>query len=114
MKKLLQLLLRIALGAAVGIYVISLLKRTCMKLIHKQSGFVVAQQQDTALKINDPFLEKELKIKGITIPVALRKDYDGKSVIMMDDPLFPKAFKEVYMKLSMKEEMYQWTDNSHS
>ena len=113
-KKLLQWTLRACLCALVAFYTLSLLKRTCMQLIHKKTGFVVAEENRTALAIKDPFLLKDLQISGISIPSALRGQYEGKANIKMDDPLFPKAFKEVYLKLQMKEGMYEWKENPPS
>lgn len=95
-----------------GLIYISLFQRTSMKLIHKTTGFVVAHEQGQSLKINDPFLAKELNLKGIAIPSPLRANYDGKSVIRMDDPLFAKAFREVYLKINMGEASYEWKDKA--
>lgn len=100
------------MGAAVGLFVISLVVRTCMKLIHKNTGYVVAEQSGSALVINDPFIQKELKLKGIQIPPALRSQYDGKSIIRMDDPLFAKAFKEVYLKMHSNQTSFEWTEKN--
>ena len=79
-----------------------------MKLIHKTTGFVVAQMQGESLQINDPFLAKELKLKGIAIPAPLRNQFDGKAVVRMGELLFAKAFREVYLKINMGEGSYEW------
>lgn len=113
-KKMAQWTLRVSICAVVAFYTLSLLKRSCMQLIHKQTGFVVAEEKTMAFAVKDPFLRKDLEINGITIPAPLRAQYEGKSVVKMSDPLFPKAFKEVYMKLHMKEGLYEWREEPPS
>ncbi len=85
-----------------------------MKLIHKSTGFVVAEIQDGSIQIKDPFLAKELQLKGISIPIPLRSEFDGKSAIRMGDPLFVKAFREVYLRINMDEGSYEWSSTASS
>jgi len=107
-----KVFLWIGLGAIMGFICTSLFQRTSMKLIHKTTGFVVAQEQGQSLQINDPFLEKELKLKGIAIPAPLRAQFDGKAVVRVGDPLFAKAFREVYLRINMGEGSYEWKDKA--
>ena len=85
-----------------------------MKLIHKTTRFVVAEMDNKSITIKDPFLEKELKLKGIKIPQVLKDQFEGKTAVKMGDPLFPKAFKEIYLKLNMGETSYEWKEESSS
>ena len=114
MKKIKKLFLLIGLGATVGLIFTSLTNRSEMKLIHKTTRFVVAEMDNKSIIIKDPFLEKELKLKGIKIPPVLQNQFEGKTVVKMGDPLFPKAFKEIYLKLNMGESAYEWKEQSSS
>jgi hypothetical protein len=114
MKKIKKLFLLIGLGATVGVTLTSLTNRSEMKLIHKTTRFVVAETDNKSIIIKDPFLEKELKLKGIKIPPVLKDQFEGKAVVKMGDPLFAKAFKEIYLKLNMGESSYEWKEESAS
>lgn len=85
-----------------------------MKLIHKPTRFIVAEMDNNSIIIKDPFLQKELKLKGIKIPPVLKDQFEGKTVVKMGDPLFPKAFKEIYLKLHMEESSYEWKEQRAS
>lgn len=111
MKRFKKTLLWIALAAIVGSIFIPLFQRNTMKLVHKSSGFVVAEKQGRTVSIKDPFLAKELKLKGISIPVPLRDKFEGKAVVRMGDPLFSKAFEEVYLRLNMEGNSYEWKES---
>lgn len=110
MKRFKKTLLWIALAAIVGSIFTPLFQRNTMKLVHKSTGFIVAEKQGRTVSIKDPFLAKELKLKGISIPAPLRDKFGGKAVVKMDDPLFPKAFEEVYLRLNREKSSYEWKE----
>ncbi len=79
-----------------------------MKLVNTQTGYVVVEFQEGKAKFNDRFLEAEMKETGIFIPPISAKDFGGKEVIYLEDPLFEKAFREIYCPLSIANSIYQW------
>lgn len=79
-----------------------------MKLIHLKSKFVVAEYKDSKTIIYDRILEKEMAIRGIAIPPALRREYSGKSAVRTSDKEFQKAFKELYSKEVFNPKNYHW------
>ena len=87
---------------------IQLYPRSAMKLIHKKTGCVIAEQKGDQIYINDPFIEAEIKLKGIAIPSFLSEKFEGKSVVRMGDPLFNKAFKTVYLPFNLKKDAFSW------
>jgi hypothetical protein len=93
---------------AAGLYTLFLLKRTCMDLIHVKSGYVMATTDGDKVTVKDPILYKELSLKGISIPQDKRNAYHEKKVVFMDDPLFPKAFRELYLKKDIDHAEFRW------
>ena len=79
-----------------------------MKLVHAKTGFVVVEFNEGKALFFDRFLEEELKDRGIFIPQAERSQFDGKKVVFPSDPLFEKAFVEVYYPLSIAQSVYKW------
>ena len=79
-----------------------------MRLIHKKSRFNIITLEENTILINDPFLKKELLYKGISIPLYKRSEYGMKSSIKMEDPLFLKAFKEIFVKTRFSDSSYIW------
>jgi hypothetical protein len=79
-----------------------------MKLIHVKSRFVVAEYEGEKTKIHDRILEKEMGIRGIMIPPALRSEYEGKAVVRLIDKEFQKAFKELYSAQAFNPKNYRW------
>jgi len=49
-----------------------------------------------------------MKERGIIIPLSRRADFEGKQSIRLDDPLFYKAFAEIYVPQSIASPIYQW------
>ncbi|MEI8329605.1 MAG: hypothetical protein WCG14_06380 [Chlamydiia bacterium] len=84
--------------------------RNTMKLVHKTTGFVIAEQTGSSVTIKDPLLLMELTMKGVSIPPFKRALFDGKSEVHLNDPLFTIAFKEVYLKLYRNEDLYEWKE----
>lgn len=79
-----------------------------MKLVNTKTGFVVVEFNQGKPVFYDRFLEAEMKETGILIPPALVKLFDNKEVIFMGEPLFEKAFIEVYYPLCIANSVYQW------
>lgn len=79
-----------------------------MKLVNTKTGFIVVEFNQGKAEFHDRFLEAEMKETGILIPPALVKSYANKEVIYFGDPLFEKAFIEVYYPLCIANVLYQW------
>lgn len=81
-----------------------------MKLINTRTAFVVVEFQEGKVHFNDRFLETEMRESGILIPPILKDEFEGKEVIYLNDPLFEKAFKEVYYPFCIAHSLYQWQE----
>lgn len=79
-----------------------------MKLINTKTGFVVVEFKEGKAEFYDRFLEAEMKETGILIPSTWAKEFENKEVIYYGDPLFEKAFIEVYYPLCIANSLYQW------
>ncbi len=79
-----------------------------MKLVNKKSGYVVVEFKDGNAKFNDRFLEAEMKESGILIPPSMVDQFGGKEIIRYEDPLFEKAFQEIYYPLCIQASIYEW------
>ncbi len=79
-----------------------------MKLVNTKTGFVVVEFKSGKAEFFDRFLEAEMKETGIFIPPSMAKDFGGKEMILLGDPLFEKAFVEVYYPLCIANVVYQW------
>jgi hypothetical protein len=79
-----------------------------MKLINQKTGFVIVEFHNALTQINDPYLKKEMEIRGITVPPFLRKSFQGTNRVRLGDRDFQRAFKEIYYELNLDHEVYQW------
>ncbi len=79
-----------------------------MKLVNTDTGFVVVEFKEGKTNFYDRILEAEMKESGIFIPPLKVKDFDGKKVVLLGDPLFEKAFVEIYYPLCIANRLYQW------
>jgi hypothetical protein len=79
-----------------------------MKLVNVKSKFVVAEYQGDKTVFHDRMLEKEMTVRGIVIPPALRSEYGGKASVRLNEKEFQKAFKEIYCKQAFNPQSYQW------
>lgn len=79
-----------------------------MKLINIKTGFVVVEFVNGKAEFHDRFLEKEMEETGILIPPAFAPSFENKEVIFLTDPLFEKAFMEVYYPLCIANAVYRW------
>ena len=79
-----------------------------MKLINTKTGYVVVELTNGKASFHDRFLEVEMKETGILIPPAMADEFEGKEVIYLGEPLFEKAFVEVYYPLCIAHSLYQW------
>jgi len=79
-----------------------------MKLVNVKSGFIVVEFSQGKTRFGDRFLEAEMKKAGVLIPQAKRAEFDGKESILLGDPLFQKAFVEIYVPLYIASPTYQW------
>ncbi len=83
-------------------------KEHTMKLVNVKSGFVVVEYQDEKTVFHDRMLEKEMTIRGIIIPPALRSEYGGKASVRLNEKEFQKAFKEIYCKQALNSPSFKW------
>lgn len=79
-----------------------------MKLVNTKTGFVVVEFKQGKAEFHDRFLEAEMKETGIFIPASMAKSFANKEMILLGDPLFEKAFIEVYYPLCIANTVYQW------
>ena len=79
-----------------------------MKLVNMQTGYVVVEFQRGNAQFHDRFLEAEMKETGILIPPSMSSQFEEKEVIFLGEPLFEKAFVEVYYPLCIAHSLYQW------
>jgi len=79
-----------------------------LKLVNTKTGFVVVEFRQGKAEFFDRFLEAEMKETGILIPPYLLKAFGDKEMILLGDPLFEKAFVEVYYPLCIANAVYQW------
>lgn len=82
-----------------------------MKLVHSRTGYVVVEFKEGKPQFHDRFLKAELEDRGIAIPPFKRSEFQGKEAIFPDDPLFQKAFAEVYLPLCIADPAYKWEKN---
>ncbi len=79
-----------------------------MKLVNTKTGYVIVEFNEGKAHFNDRFLEAEMKETGIWIPPAFASSFENKETIYLGDPLFEKAFIEVYYPLCISPIVYQW------
>jgi|SRR3989344_1098802 len=72
-----------------------------MKLVERKTGETIIEFKDKTVTFHCHFLEKALREGGILIPPIMRREFGGKEVVFVDDPLFEKAFVEVYWPMYM-------------
>jgi hypothetical protein len=98
---------------AVALFLMSALfaaqqEENLMKLVNTRTGFVIVEFKGGAPLFHDRFLEAEMKERGIAIPVSRKSEFNGKDTIYIDDPLFQRAFAEIYVPLTIASSNYQW------
>ncbi len=49
-----------------------------------------------------------LRIQGIAIPLQLQEKYQQKAFVKLGDPLFQKAFCEIYCPQYFGSKEYEW------
>ncbi|MGC2594820.1 MAG: hypothetical protein WA347_00890 [Rhabdochlamydiaceae bacterium] len=81
-----------------------------MKLINTTSKFVIAEYKGDKTIIHDRLLKKEMVMRGVTIPPALRSEYGGKAVVRLNEKEFQKAFKELYSTQAFNSKNYRWEE----
>lgn len=79
-----------------------------MKLVNKNSGFVVVEFVDHKPHFFDPVLEMQMKEHGIAVPLELRESFSGKERVYLGDEEFEKAFHELFCKYSFDDQVYKW------
>ena len=79
-----------------------------MKLINTKTGYVVVEFENGGVQFHDRFLEAEMKETGILIPRSHQAQFAGKETIFFGDPLFEKAFLEIYYPLCISNVLYTW------
>lgn len=73
------------------------------KIYHPVTQQVLAEIFADKVIFHNQALEEALVLTGIVIPAPQRKEYEGKGNVFPNDPLFPKAFKEIYYPNCLKE-----------
>lgn len=81
-----------------------------MKLINVSSNAIIAEISGNKIYFASAMMEEDMALNGIAIPEYLQGDYNDQFLVLLDDPLFPKAFKEVYYKYRMNHEENKWLE----
>lgn len=79
-----------------------------MKLVCKNTGHVVAEIRDDHVVFHSRLFERIAVEHGIFIPPLARKQFEGKETVFLGDPLFPKAFVEVFCRFDLPSSLYEW------
>lgn len=79
-----------------------------MKLVNMKTGLIVVEFKEGKVEFHDRFLEAEMRETGILIPPMMGQNFENKEVVFLGDPLFEKAFIEVYYPLCIANNIYQW------
>ena len=77
-------------------------------LVNSETGSIVVTFVEDKIQFNDRFLELEMRETGIFIPSSQTKDFGEKEIVYLGDPLFEKAFVEIYYPLCIANSLYQW------
>ena len=85
-------------------------KEKKMKLVNLKSGFIVVEYKGEKTIIHDRVLEKEMTVRGVIVPPALRSEYAGKAAVRLSDKEFQKAFKELYSAQAFNAKNYHWEE----
>ena len=80
------------------------------KLVNVETGSIVVEFMEGKIAFSDRFLEIEMKETGIYIPPTKTDDFNQKEIVYLGDPLFQKAFLDVYYPLSIANSLHQWQD----
>lgn len=78
------------------------------KLMNMETGSVVVEFINGHTRFGDLFLAIEMQQTGIYIPKFHQKDFEEKEIIYLGDPLFEKAFIEIYVPFCIANPLYQW------
>jgi len=79
-----------------------------LSLINQETGRIIVTFKDGKPHFQNRLLEEEMSVIGIQIPFLLAPEFDDRSVIYLHDPLFEKAFLEVYCPTFLSDTIYQW------
>ncbi len=80
------------------------------RLLNSETGSIVVEFMDGKIQFNDHFLEMEMKETGIYIPPSKAEEFGEKEIVYLGDPMFEKAFIDVYYPLCIANSLYQWQD----
>ena len=89
-------------------------KEKTMKLVNFKTKCVLVEFHNDRAIFHDRFLERQMKLRGIAIPPHLREQYEQKTFVKLNDPLFQKAFKEIYYPTYLSSRSYEWRENTNN
>jgi hypothetical protein len=90
----------------IGTGAVALANGETVKLVNKKTGFVVVEFLEGKAIFHDRFLEPEMRESGIAIPHELKPEFENKDRVLLEDPLFEKAFKEIYYRFYIPHSIY--------
>lgn len=79
-----------------------------IKLVNTKTGSVFVEFKNGHPQFYNWLLEAILKDWGVSIPYPVLEQFEGKYTIFPDDPLFEKAFVEIYYERHLNDPCYQW------
>jgi hypothetical protein len=110
LKNILPFFIVLSIFGMVFLYYYPFYEEHKMKLINITSKFVIAEYNGGKTIIHDRLLRKEMMIRGVVIPPALRLEYGGKAVVRLNEKEFQKAFKELYSNQAFNSKNYRWEE----
>ncbi|HSX38622.1 MAG TPA: hypothetical protein VLE95_07320 [Chlamydiales bacterium] len=78
------------------------------KLVNMETGSIIVEFSNDTIRFHDYFLKAEMKQSGIYIPHFKKNYFDEKEIVYLGDPLFKKAFIEIYYPICIGNATYQW------
>ena len=97
-----------ALLILLGVMISSLNGEEVVRLINTRTNTPIVTFVGDKVEIHHPLLAKELEHSGIYIPPLYKEEFEGKNAIFPGDPLFQKAFIQVYCPLVIADPAYIW------
>lgn len=79
-----------------------------MRLINKKTAKPLVEIHQGQVRFYSEFLEKQMQLMGIEIPHGLQVQYAGKTHVLLGDPLFARAFREIYYIHYMDASQFRW------
>lgn len=81
-----------------------------MRLVNVKNGKPLVEFKKDKTVFYNKYLEREMKRLGVSIPHGMRSRFLGKMEVLLGDPHFQEAFREVYYITSMDHNLFKWEE----